>query len=44
MVRARLEEEGGEPIGSTPEEFAAMMKAESDRWAQVVKDANITVD
>jgi len=44
MVRARLEEEGGEPIGSTPEEFAAMMKAESDRWAQVVKDANITIE
>ena len=43
-VRARLEDEGGEPIGNTPEEFAAMMKAESARWAEVVKDANITVD
>ena len=44
VVRERLEAEGAEPIGNTPEEFAAMMKAESARWADVVKQANIKVD
>jgi hypothetical protein len=35
--------QGGEPIGNAPEEFAAMMNAESARWAGVIKEANITV-
>ena len=44
IVRQRLEAEGAEPIGNTPEQFAEMMKAESDRWAKVIKEGNITVD
>ena len=44
VVRERLEAEGAEPVGNTPEEFAAMMKAESARWADLVKQANIKVD
>jgi tripartite-type tricarboxylate transporter receptor subunit TctC len=44
VVRERLEAEGAEPIGNSPEEFAAMMKAESARWADIVKQANIKVD
>lgn len=44
VVRDRLENEGAEPIGSSPEEFAAMMKAESVRWAEIIKKASITVD
>jgi tripartite-type tricarboxylate transporter receptor subunit TctC len=44
VVRDRLEAEGAEPIGNTPEEFAAMMKAESARWADVVKQASIKLD
>lgn len=43
-VRERLEAEGAQPIGDTPEEFLAMMKAESARWAQVIKMANIAID
>jgi tripartite-type tricarboxylate transporter receptor subunit TctC len=31
-------------IGSTPEEFDAAIKAEIQRWAKVVKDANIKAD
>jgi tripartite-type tricarboxylate transporter receptor subunit TctC len=31
-------------IGNTPEEFAAMMKAESARWADLVKEAAIKVE
>ena len=44
VVRERLEGEGAEPIGNRPEEFAAMMKAESARWSGIVKQAGITVD
>ena len=44
MVKERLEAEGAEPIGNTPEEFAAMMKAESARWAGIIKDAGIKTD
>jgi Tripartite tricarboxylate transporter family receptor len=44
VVRERLEAEGAEPIGNTPEEFAATMKAESARWADLVKEAAIKVE
>ena len=44
VVRERLEAEGAEPLGNSPEEFAAMMKAESARWADVVKQTAIKVD
>jgi tripartite-type tricarboxylate transporter receptor subunit TctC len=44
VVRERLEAEGAEPIGNSPEEFAAMMKSESARWAGIIKRASITVD
>jgi tripartite-type tricarboxylate transporter receptor subunit TctC len=44
VVRERLEAEGAEPIGNDPEEFAAMMKAESARWAEIVKRASITMN
>ena len=43
-VRARLEGEGAQPIGSTPREFAEMMREESARWKDVVKDAGVTVE
>jgi len=44
VVRERLENEGAEPIGNAPEEFATMMKAESARWAEIVKKASISID
>ncbi len=40
-MRARLSAEGGEPIGSSPEEYAAMIKAETARWGQVIRKAGI---
>jgi tripartite-type tricarboxylate transporter receptor subunit TctC len=36
LIRSRLANEGAEPIGNEPEEFAAMMKAESARWKAVI--------
>lgn len=40
-VKARLEEMGGEARGSTPQEMAAMVTAEVQKWTQVVTDARI---
>jgi tripartite-type tricarboxylate transporter receptor subunit TctC len=39
-----LSSDGLEPAGGTPGEFAALLKAEVARWAQVVKRANIKID
>jgi tripartite-type tricarboxylate transporter receptor subunit TctC len=36
-MRKRLEEQGGEPVGGTPEEFAALLREEVAKWAEVVK-------
>ena len=38
-VRARLEAEGADVIGSTPDEFAAILKRETATWARIVKES-----
>jgi tripartite-type tricarboxylate transporter receptor subunit TctC len=40
-IKKRFVEAGVEPLTSTPEEFAAFIKAETPRYAKIVKDANI---
>jgi tripartite-type tricarboxylate transporter receptor subunit TctC len=40
-VSARLVELGAEPVGGTPQQFAAHQKAEIAKWAKVIKDANV---
>lgn len=40
-VKTRLEDLGAEPIGSTPEQFTAHIKAEIAKWAKVIKDAHV---
>lgn len=40
----RLAADGSEAVGSTPEQFSAHMKAEMQKWGQVVKAAGITAD
>lgn len=40
-VKVRLEEMGGEARGSTPQEMAAMVSTELQKWTQVVTDAKI---
>jgi tripartite-type tricarboxylate transporter receptor subunit TctC len=43
-VRERLVAQGGETYGSTPEAFAAFMRAEHATYARIIADANIKVD
>ena len=40
-MKNRLSAEGGEPIGSTPEVYAAMIRSETERWGRVIKAAKI---
>jgi tripartite-type tricarboxylate transporter receptor subunit TctC len=40
-VSKRISELGAEPVGSTPEEFAALIHSEIAKWAKVIKDANV---
>ena len=41
-LRAKLVQQGADPIGSSPEEFAAYMRAETAKWAKVVKASGAT--
>jgi tripartite-type tricarboxylate transporter receptor subunit TctC len=43
-MRERILGMGGIPLGNSPDEFAAFMKAESEKWAQVVKAANVKME
>jgi len=40
-VRKKFDELGMVPVGNTPAEFAAAMKAEIPQWAKLIKDAGI---
>jgi len=43
-VKARLESEGADVIGSTPEQAAAIMRADLDKWAEVIRKTGIKVE
>lgn len=40
-AKAKLAKTGNEPVASSPEEFAAFLRAETAKWAKVVKDAGL---
>ena len=40
-VRKLLMNDGAEPIGSSPEEFSAFIRSETEKWAKIVRDAGI---
>lgn len=44
VVRSRLENEGGDVVASTPEQFAAYIKVEMAKWGRVVKDAKVQAE
>ena len=40
-VAQRFQLDGAEPVGSTPQEFAAFLKTEMQQWGKVIRDAGI---
>jgi len=43
-VRGRIEADGSEPVGSSPEEFRRFMRADMDKWAKLVKESGAKLD
>ena len=43
-VRDKMAGVGADPIGSTPEQFAAFMRTEADKWKQVIKSSGVTAE
>jgi tripartite-type tricarboxylate transporter receptor subunit TctC len=43
-LRQRLASQGAEPLTSTPDEFAAYLRSEIEKWAKVVKAAGMKAD
>jgi len=43
-VKKVLNHEGAEPVGNTPEEFTAVLKSETAKWAKVVKATGIKIE
>ena len=40
-IVAKLADLGLEPVGGSPEELGQFQKAEIEKWAKVVKEANV---
>src|SRR5437016_1509614 len=43
-IRQKLLEQGGDPVGSTPEHLDRVVKAELRKWAELIREAHITLD
>jgi tripartite-type tricarboxylate transporter receptor subunit TctC len=43
-VSKRLQLQGAEPLGGTPDAYATYMRSELTRWAKVVKDSGATTE
>ncbi|MFO1312141.1 MAG: tripartite tricarboxylate transporter substrate binding protein [Burkholderiales bacterium] len=43
-VVQKLNASGFELVGGTPEQFAAIIRGESEKWAPIIKSANIKID
>jgi tripartite-type tricarboxylate transporter receptor subunit TctC len=43
-VKERIAQNGADPVGNSPEEFAAFIRSERAKYARIVKDANIKLD
>jgi tripartite-type tricarboxylate transporter receptor subunit TctC len=42
--RKRMDEIGAEPIGNTPEQMARQIRADTEKYAALVKRANVFID
>ena len=43
-VVRNLSSQGAEPVGNAPEEFAAFIRSEIDKWAPLIKKAGVYAD
>jgi tripartite-type tricarboxylate transporter receptor subunit TctC len=43
-VRNKLEEQGADVVGSGPERTRRFLNAEIQKWGQVIRDNNITLE
>jgi tripartite-type tricarboxylate transporter receptor subunit TctC len=43
-VRAKLDELGAYPIANTPAEMDKFLRDERERWAKVIRDANLKIE
>ena len=43
-LKERFKSEGSDPVGSSPEEYAAFLRAEVAKWAKVIKFADVKPD
>jgi tripartite-type tricarboxylate transporter receptor subunit TctC len=43
-IREKLVQQGADPVGSMPDEFAAYIRAETAKWARVVKASGAKAD
>ncbi len=43
-LRARFAAAGAEPVGSSPEAFAALVRSEREKWARLIRAAGIKVE
>ncbi|WP_337877946.1 tripartite tricarboxylate transporter substrate binding protein [Caldimonas sp.] len=43
-LKKRLSDEGADPVGGTPEQFAALIKDEIPRWGRIIVESGAKVD
>ena len=43
-IRARMDAIGVEIVKGTPQQFAAMLRSDADRYGKVIRDLNIKAD
>jgi tripartite-type tricarboxylate transporter receptor subunit TctC len=43
-LRSKFQAEGGDAMGSTPEQFGELLKVDIAKWGRVVRDSGAKVD
>jgi len=43
-MSAKLAEQGAEAVGGSPEQFAAHIRAEREKWSRLIRERNIVVN
>jgi tripartite-type tricarboxylate transporter receptor subunit TctC len=43
-IKEKMEAQGAEPVGNSPEEFRSFVKSEIDKWEQVIVKSGAKMD